>query len=46
VDFLAPRPPLSGAVAALTAIEARRKSREALAGQRQTEGIALADLKA
>jgi hypothetical protein len=32
--------------AALTAIEAQRKSREALSGQRQREGTALADLKA
>jgi hypothetical protein len=32
--------------AALTAIEGQRKSREALSGQRQREGTALADLKA
>jgi hypothetical protein len=31
---------------ALTAIEGQRKAREALAGQRQREGVALADLKA
>jgi hypothetical protein len=31
---------------ALSAIEAQRKSREALAGQRQREGVVLADLKA
>jgi hypothetical protein len=32
--------------AALSAIEGQRKSREALSGQRQREGVALADLKA
>jgi len=31
---------------ALTALEAQRKTREALAGQRQHEGVTLADLKA
>jgi hypothetical protein len=32
--------------AALSAIEGQRKGREALSGQRQREGVALADLKA
>jgi hypothetical protein len=32
--------------AALSAIEGQRKSREALSGQRQREGVILADLKA